>query len=101
MDLTSIYWVPVLVAAILGGSVTFPASGRPIGSGPPWTSRQRMGVRLAAAGLIATLLGLWVWVTSVEEGDQSLGTVVFLLGSAVAFVGLQLVAGPLRDRRRN
>ena len=91
MDLPMIFWLPPLVAAILGGSVAFPANGHPV-SGPPLTSRRRMGAWLAVAGLIATLVGLWVWVTSVEEVDQSLGTVVFLVGSAVTFVGLQLAA---------
>lgn len=86
MDGTLIYWLPVVVAAILGGSVVFPAD-----EGMARTRHGRLGVSLSAGGSIVALGGLWVWVTSIEQKNQSLGTAVFLIGSAGAFFGLQLV----------
>lgn len=87
MDLTAIFWLPLVVAAILGGSVPFPEAGERAARGP----HRGVGPWLAASGSIATLAGLWIWITSVEQRSQSFGTAVFLIGSAGAFVGLQLV----------
>jgi hypothetical protein len=93
VDLSLIFWLPPLVAAILGGSVAFPTEGRP-NDGSPLTRRQRLGAWLVVGGLIVTVGGLWTWVTEVERRGQLLGTVVFLAGSTGAFIGLQLVRGP-------
>jgi len=87
MDLTLIFWLPLLVAAILGGSVVFPEGNDRAGR----TRHRRLGAWLAASGSCVTLGGLWVWITSIERRSQSFGTAVFLIGSAGAFVGLQLV----------
>lgn len=46
----------------------------------------------------AILAGMRLWVTSVERQSQLAGTIVFLCGSAVAFVGLRLVAGSVVRR---
>jgi hypothetical protein len=57
------------------------------------TRRQRLGTWLGVVGMLVTLSGLWIWVTSIEQRSELLGTVVFLVGSVTAFVGLQLVGG--------
>ena len=83
---TLIYWLPLVVAAILGGSVVFPAD-----EGRARTPHGWLGAWLAACGSVVTLSGLWIWITSIEERGQSFGGAVFLVGAAGAFVGLQLV----------
>ena len=85
-----ILWLPLVIAAILGGSIAFPPEVR-----RPRTTADRKrhgaGMWMAAVGISVTLAGLWLWVTSPERRNQVVGTIVFLVGSAVAFVGLRLV----------
>lgn len=93
MDLWVIYWVPLVVAAILGGSVVFrsgPERGVHATRGMKLT---RLGALLVMVGVIATLSGLWMWVASVERQSEVLGAGVFLVGAAGTFVGLRLVDG--------
>lgn len=96
MDLSLIVWLPPFVAAILGVSMGFPKD-HGLNDRPTRTCH-RLSAWLGMGALIVTLGGLWTWVAAFEQG-QLLATVVFLVGSAYAVVGFQLLRGTTSRRK--
>lgn len=101
MDLLVTFWMPLVAAAILGGSVS-------IGSAPAREAhilaraRLVLGAALGVTGMTAALGGLGsMWVASLEELNVVPGAIVFVAGAIAAFAGIGLATGRApRTRRR-
>lgn len=93
MDLLVTFWMPLVAAAILGGSI-------PIGSSSerrahvPARPTLVLGAALALTGMTAALGGFGsMWVASQEGLNVVPGALVFLAGAIVTLVGIALGSG--------
>jgi membrane associated rhomboid family serine protease len=96
VGLLMIFWLPILVAAILGGSLSI----RFASEQPP--TRPLLGASLVVVGLVAALAGFGsMWLAS-EEGQSLVpAAAVFLTGAAGMLIGSRLLNGRVPGTARH